>query len=182
MLNSAQKAKLRKYDPYLYECIVALETGINAIARQVGADPAGIFPVTPNITACNVTAAAGGINVQIVDNALVKAPTGTRTIAYFVEIASDPGFANVIHGEHMGPYRNKNIAITGQTVYVRAYSQLQGSPPSQPIAFGGTTPAAVVIAGAAPPTAQPFQGSGNVTVSGKGYGIPVRSPVRPSTQ
>jgi hypothetical protein len=175
MLNLAQKEKLRKVDPYLFECIRDIETAVNSLAKQTGADPAGVFVATPNITACNVTSAAGGINVQIVDNSPVVSAENKRPVSYFVDIASDIGFVQVFHVEHMGPARNKNIAITGQTVYVRAYSQLQGSVASKPVAFGGLIPTPVVIAGAAAPAPQAFQGTGNTTVSGKGYGVPARS-------
>ena len=178
MLNSAQKLKLRKEQPYLYETLIQYENAINSIAKQIGADPAGIFPVTPNITACNVTAANGLLSIQIVDNSLINAPANTRTVTYFVEIASDPGFVNVLHHEAKVAARNFYIPVGSQTVYVRAYSQLQGSAPSSPVAFGGSPATAVVAGGSAPPAAQTYQGSGNVTVSGKGYGVPVRSPGR----
>jgi hypothetical protein len=179
MLNIAQKEALRKIHPYLFEAIVALENAVNNISAQSGYDSAGVFPTTTNIAACNVTAANGLLSIQIIDNSLVNAPANTRTITYFVEIASDAGFVNVLHHESKVAARNFYIPVNNQTVFVRAYSQLQGSAPSQPIAFGGTTPTAIAGGGAlAPPAAQAYQGSGNVSISGKGFGAPVRSPQR----
>ncbi len=172
MLNIPQKEKLRRTDVYLYETIVALENAINALGKQLGADPHGAFPTPPSIAAISVTAANGQANVQIVDPFPTENPDRAKVMSYFVEAATDPGFVNIVHSEHCGPFRNKNITLGSQTLYFRAYSQFHGSPPSKPVVFGGSSPTAVVMGGAAPPTQQLYQGSGTSSFGGSGYGTP----------
>ena len=179
VLTIPQIEKQKQEHPYLYETLNRMVEAINSIARQTGADPVGVFPTTPNITAVNVTAANGLYNVQLVDNAFVnsKALSG-RAISYFVEFATDQGFVHIVHHEAMGATRNRNIFLGNQTLFIRAYSQLQGSAPSAPVYFGA--PTAVVGGGVAAPTQQAYQGSGTSRIGGQGFGAPVRSPGRPS--
>lgn len=173
MLNISQVERLRKIDPYLYEFAKQVVTAVNSVARQTGADPAGVFPATPNITAVNVTAANGFFNIQVVDNAFVNNPRlQGRAIVYFVEFATDAGFKNVVHTEVMHAVRNANVALGNQTLFIRAYSQLQGSAPSSPV-VNASNP--VTGGGSAAPTQQAYQGSGTSAVSGQGYGTPLRS-------
>lgn len=179
MLNLAQKQILRKIHPYLYECVDMVEKAVNSIAKQTGADPVGIFKATPNITAVNVTSANGLFNVQIVDNAFINNPVlQGRAITYFVEFATDAGFQNIVHTESLHAVRNVNVFLGNQTLFVRAYSQVQGSAPSTPIAFGNP-PTSLVGGGVAPPAQQAYQGSGTSANSGQGYGSPIRSAGNP---
>lgn len=176
MLSINQIERIRKDDPYTYEALTQIVKAINSMARQTGADPVGIFPVTPNITSVNVTAANGLFNVQIVDNTFVNTPSlQGRAITYFVEFSTDSGFKKVVHQEAWHGVRNQNVSLGAQTLFIRAYSQLQGSAPSSPIFFGGTTPASVSGGGSAPPTQQTYQGSGTSSNSGQGFGLPERS-------
>lgn len=117
-----------------------------------------------------------------IDPYAVTNPTTTKTLRYFVECSTDAGSVNVVHTEYLGPARNKNFVLGNQTVYVRAYSQLQNSPPSKPIVFGGSNPTAVAVGGSVAPAQQPYQGSGSSTTSGQGYGTPVRSGRTVATQ
>lgn len=173
MLTIQQLEAIRSKDHFLYEALIQIQKAINSIAQQTGADPHGVFPTTPNITAINVTAANGIANVQIVDNTYVSNPAlQGRAISYFVEFASDPGFVNVFHHEVWHGVRNQNVAVGNQLFYVRAYSQLQGSKPSSPIAAMQNP---LTGGGSAPPTQQSYQGSGTSKISGHGFGVPLRS-------
>lgn len=170
MLKIQQKEHIRRIDQHLYEAIVQLEKAVNQLGTNLGASPYGHFPTPPSINSLSVTAANGQANVQIVDNFPIQNPAEAKVVSYFVEAATDPNFNNIVHSEHMGPFRNKNIVLGSQTLYFRAYSQFHGSPPSKPVVFGGTTPTAVVVGGSAPPTQQPYQGSGTSQSGGSGYG------------
>ena len=173
MLNIAQIEKIRKYDPYLYDALKEMVLAVNSMARQTGADPTGVFQTTPTITAINVVAANGIFNVQVIDNAFVKNPAlQGRAITYFVEFATDPGFVNIVHHEDMAATRNRNIFLGNQVLFVRAYSQLQGAPPSAPVASAQNP---VTGGGVAAPTQQPYQGSGTSSTGGQGFGAPIRS-------
>lgn len=175
MLTIAQLAPLRKVSQRLYETMVFFVQGVNAGFEQVGVDPKGAFTVTPDIQSLSITNANGFANVSITDNAQSQNQNNPRAISYFIEGATDAGFTNIVHVEHLGPGRNKNIFLGSQTLFFRAYSQLQGSPPSNPVNFGGTTPTAVVLGGAiAAPAQQAYQGSGTSAIGGRGYGIPPR--------
>jgi hypothetical protein len=144
------------------------------MARQTGADPEGVFTTTPNITTVNVTVANGIANVQIVDNSAINNPQQLqgRAITYFVEFATDSGFVKIFHHEAWHSVRNQNVFVGNQTFYVRAYSQLQGSAPSQPVASPQNP---LTGGGVAPPTQQTYQGSGNSSIGAAGYGTPLRS-------
>ena len=170
MLTIPQKERIRKIDQHLYEAIVQIENAVNQLGTNLGAAPYGHFPTPPSPSQLSVTAANGQANVQIVDNFPIENPSEAKVMSYFVEAATDPGFINVVHSEHMGPFRNKNIFLGNQTLYFRAYSQFHGSFPSRPVVFGGTTPTAVTTGGSAPPTQQPYTGSGTSSGSGGGYG------------
>lgn len=170
MLKIQQKEHIRGIDQRLYEALVQLEEGINTLGVSVGASPRGNFPAPPPVNQVSVTASNGLANVQITDFSPIKNPGNARVISYFVEAATDPAFTNIVHSEHMGPFRNKNIYLGNQTLYFRAYSQFHGSPPSRPVVFGGITPTAVTTGGSAPPTQQTYQGSGTSRSGGSGYG------------
>ena len=171
MLKLPWTDMLRRKDPLLGETIERIEKGINQLGKSLGASPLqGHFPAPPSINQISVTAANGQANVQIVDNFPIQNPAEAGVVSYFVEAATDPNFDNIVHSEHMGPFRNKNIFLGSQTLYFRAYSQFHGSPPSKPVVFGGSTPPAVVMGGNPAPTQQPYQGSGTSGSGGRGYG------------
>ena len=155
MLTIPQKERIRKIDQHLYEAMIQIEKAVNQLGTNLGTAPYGNFPAPPSPSEVSVTAANGLANVQIVDNFPIQNPAQAKVVSYFVEAATDPGFVNVVHSEHMGPFRNKNIYLGNQTLYFRAYSQFHGSAPSKPIVFGGSTPIAVTTGGSAPPTQQP---------------------------
>lgn len=182
MLSIPQVEKFRKQDPYLHETLTQIISAINSLARQVGADPVGVAAAPPSIAALGATASNGQVNVQIVDRYPIANPATTKTLRYFVECSTDAGFVNVVHTEYLGPARNKNFVLGNQTLYFRAYSQLQNSPPSKPVAFGGSNPTAVAVGGSAARAQQPYQGSGTSTTSGQGYGAPVRGGRTVATQ
>jgi hypothetical protein len=169
MLTIHQKEHIRRIDQRLYEAVGQIEDAINALGKQLGTSPHGTFPTPKPIANISVTAANGQANIQIIDPEQASNPSA-KVISYFVECATDPQFDNIVHSEHFGPFRNKNIFLGGQTVYFRAYSQFHGSAPSKIVYFGGSNPIAVACGGAAPPTQQAYQGSGGSSGGGAGYG------------
>ncbi len=178
MFTSQYTAALKSVHSSLWRWAQDVETMINSIAKQTGADPRGVFPVTPQVNNVSVTAANGIFNVQVQDSGVTNNPSlSGRAITYFVEFSTDSAFNNVVHSEAWHAIRNQNIFLGNQNLFVRAYSQLQGSAPSKPIVFGGAVPIAVIGGGVTAPTQQLYQGSGTSLNSGNGYGVPIRSRV-----
>ena len=150
---------IRRKDQRLYESLVALHDGIESLIKQAGLGPAGKI-ATPVIQSIAVTAANGIFSVAITDKS-----TPHFGINYFVEYADNPSFNNA-YTLFLGPSRNVNGWNLGaQTLYFRAFSQYQGSPPSSRVVYGGSAPVAVSGGGSAPPS-QPASGG-----SGAGTGV-----------
>lgn len=157
-------------DPKLYETIVAL-------ARYV---PPLKQPPPPAVSKINaVSLGNGSVDVTIEDNGEV-----TQAVNYFIEHAdSATGFGPSSRVEHLGPSRNRVIAVGSGSRVFRAYSQYQFPPsdPNAPIVFGGSSPTPVVGGGTATPALMQSTGSGTAAtdgqVGGHGFGkVRTRKP------
>ena len=160
---------IKNMDQRLYETIVALHNGVEALAKQAGIGAGAQIAAPPTIGKISVTAANGIFHVSITDN---TANTHFG-INYFIEYADNPVFNNA-KTEFLGPSRDKEGWNLGsRTLYFRAFSQYPSSPPSARVVFGGVaTPTAVVGGGSAPPAQLPTNGSG----SGQGGGFGGKNP------
>ena len=175
MLKIAQLAQIKSDSPYVYEALVQLVNGVNAVGRGTGVDPSGTISAPVPIGSLNVTAADGIFDLAITDNSSVN-----RGIFYFAESDTTPAF-NQPYVHFMGSSRNLRISMGNQTLYWRAYSQYLGSDPSEPVTFG-TPPAAVTGGGtAAGPALQSSSGSGTASGSegGSGFGVNTQSSSGP---
>jgi hypothetical protein len=166
MLKIGQLARIKGESPYVYEALVQLVSGVNAVGSATGVDPSGTLDPPAPIGSLNVTAADGIFDLAITDNSLVH-----RGIFYFAESDTTPAF-NHPYVHFMGSSRNLRVGLGNQTLYWRAYSQYLGSQPSAPTTFG--TPATAVAGGgtATGPTLQASAGSGTASGSegGSGFG------------
>lgn len=177
MLTVAQLAPLRSRDPYLYETLVKLVSGVNAASLHAGVDPAVPAPAPAAIAMLQVQAANGWFDLAISD------PAATRPgLYYFAESDTTPGFlAPRVY--FLGPSRNLYVQLGNQTLYWRAYSQYIGSFPSAPVAYGAP-PIAVSGGGASGPALLPSSGSGvepsGVVRGGNGFGVAAGARVTPN--
>jgi hypothetical protein len=175
MLTISQLAQIKCESPYIYEALIQIVGGVNAVGLATGVDPSGTIDPPATIGSLNVLAADGIFDLAITDNSAVR-----RGIFYFAESDTTPAFGQpYVH--FMGSSRNLRISMGNQTLYWRAYSQYLGSGPSAPVTFG--TPATAVAGGgtAAGPALQTSQGSGTAAGSegGSGFGEVTQSDSGP---
>jgi hypothetical protein len=178
-LRLQQAASVRPEAGYrTAELSEVLVRSINQLTKIFGIALNQISSQPQPIASLSITVANGIVNAQITDNFPLNLANNAHTINYFVECATDAGFATIVHTEFLGPVRGKNFFLGAQTLYFRAYSQTIGSPPSTPVTFG-TPPTAVTVGGVAPPTQQSYKGSGTVLIGGKGFGLGVGNRIVP---
>lgn len=160
---------IRMKDPKLLETIQALAQHVENLSNNSVSGTQGDYPAPSPIGAISVQAADGIFDVKLTDNGPIR-----RGIGYFAEYSTEPHFTNPIV-VHMGTSRNWRGQLGNLSVYWRAYHGYQGSKPSDPVYFGGSTPTQVVGGGAAGPTLQSSSGSGTASSSGEqgaqGWGI-----------
>jgi hypothetical protein len=160
---------LRKKDQKLAEAIVALTNSITNLERgtTVSANPKLATLPPPQVTSFIVTAADGIFQGTIVDTGNVR-----KGVEYFAEYDIDLNFTQP-HVIHIGTARTFRMGLGNLSLYWRAYSQYQGSPPSIPVNFGN--PTAVIGGGANGPALPGSTGSGTASQNGQqggqGYGI-----------
>lgn len=177
-----QLAYVRSMDPKLAELLQQIVTAVNQTAINTATDPTVTLPPPSKIADFQVTAANGYAHVGITDHAPLQ-----KGVQYFVEYGKDPSFQGA-YTEHLGPSRNKILAVGDGQFYYRAFHQYTGSERSEPVAFGGNTPTLVAGGGPALPTLLPSSGSGTGTSNGQqpGSGIgpvlfrPATGPKRPA--
>ena len=136
MLKIGQLAQIKSDSPYVYEALVQLVNGVNAVGRGTGVSHLGTISALVPIGSLNVTAADGIFDLAITDNSSVN-----RGIFYFAESDATPAF-NQPYVHFLGSSRNLRISMGNQTLYWWAHSQYLGSDPSEPVTFG-TPPTAV---------------------------------------
>ena len=175
MLKIGQIAQIKSESPYIYEALIQIVNGVNAVGVATGVDPSGSISAPAPIGSLSVVAADGVFDLAITDNSSVR-----RGIFYFAESDTTPAFARPrVH--FLGSSRNLRLALGNQTLYWRAYSQYLGSDPSEPVTFG--TPATPVAGGgtATGPALQPSMGSGTASGSegGSGFGKVTQSSSGP---
>ena len=161
--------KVPVFGQFLANALIRLQDGANNIATQVGVDVFNTIPSLPPIQAVNVSSDGSNlVHVTITHNL----PT-QKNLKYFLEVASNPGFANALP-EDLGSSRQRVLSLPQGTYYIRGYHQASGSLPSKPVNYGGEVPTSVVIntgssvsllastgsGTAAPDGSQPGQGLG----------------------
>lgn len=144
------------------------QTAVNTVAKAAGVAPVGNVSTPSSPQGVNVAVAGEMMHVAITDNAPLQ-----RGVRYFTEVANNPSFSQPIvidHGasrtSHPFPLPTMDSSGNTHNWYVRSYSQLPGSQPSKPVAYGGDTPTPVSMAGSTQLTLLPSTGSG--TGSGNG--------------
>ena len=167
---------------YLGTALQRIQDGLNALGDHIGADPTGTMPAPPPVQALDVKAKDGLIQATVSDNNPIQ-----KNLHWFVEYDTDPNFTKP-HVAHLGVSRSmrpvtlpaKDDNGNDQKFYFRAYSQYPGSHPSEPIHYGGTTPAAVNPGGSIEMSLLPSTGSGTAQSSGEqggaGFGKVLKRP------
>lgn len=152
------------------EALTDMVKGIQSVGQQVGVLPSNQASAPPAPAKLSVTASGGFADVQITHNDPVL-----NSVSYHVEYSTTPGFTPATtHGEYLGPYRNKRLAIGmgGTNVYFRAFAQYPGSLASDFVYHGGAKPQAVTTGGSGP-AMQAGQSSGTGVAgvdAGVGFG------------
>lgn len=169
---------------YLADAIHTLADGINTVAQNTtSALGTKMAPPSP-IDGIDVKASGGLLHVTLTDHNTIQ-----KGINYFVEHSTRPDFVGA-HVVHLNASRGGTIALPGLTdegddqgVYVRGYSQYQGSHASKPVVFGGAAPTQILPGGTTRMTLLPSTGSGTAITNGQqqGYGLG-RSFTRDATQ
>ena len=168
---------------YLSEALRILEEGVNNLGKHIQVDPAGTMPAPSVPQSLTVkTNGTGLVHAVVSDSNAIN-----KNIHYFLEYSTDPNAAQW-HIKPLGPSRSMEpITLPAmddngnpQSFYFRAYSQYQGSNPSKPIYFGGSTPTAVNPGGSQQLTLIPSTGSGTGSNTGEqsnvGFGVQLVRP------
>jgi hypothetical protein len=182
---------VRQKDPFLGSLIQRTISGINRLAKNVGAGVIGEAPAPPPIDSTEVKGTLAG-NVLTAPGEILhfvhthNAPL-ERGVQYINEIDTDPHFPNP-HPIDSGSSRSGFVHLptmddSNQPVgyYLRTTVQRHGSAPSKPVVYGGVDgPTKILMGGSTSMsllqsqsggTAKPFQG-------GQGLGaVQSRGPV-----
>lgn len=168
--------KLIQENPELGSLIQRIINGVNTLADNTASSAVGRLSPPPPINALNVKVSGEYAHMTIDHSGDIQ-----QGIKYFVETATNPEFI----GAHVIPFHTsrsrdpihlapKDDAGNAQTWYARAYAQYQGSDPSAPVPYGGTSPTPITTTGATQLTWQPSTGSGTASNTGQqigwGYG------------
>jgi hypothetical protein len=169
---------------YLSDAVQQLQNGINTVAENTASALGTKMAPPPPIDNIDVKASGGLLHVTLADHNTIQ-----KGINYFVEHSTRPDFVGA-HVVHINASRGTTLTLPGltdegddQPVYVRGYSQYQGSNPSKAVAFGGAAPTPVLPGGTTRMTLLPSTGSGTAITNGQqqGYGLG-RSFTRQATQ
>ncbi len=154
---------LRSKDPKLLEIVKDIQQAVTNIQQgtTVSANPKDATLPPPQVTSLAVTAADGIFQAVIKDTGTVN-----KGVTYFLEFDSDPTFPQP-HVIQLNAARTWRGSLGNLTTYWRAYSQYQGSMPSIPTTFGGSTPMAVVGGGSSGPALPTSTGSGTASQTGQ---------------
>lgn len=148
-------------------------TGINTLARNIGASAVGRVPSPPPINGLNVTTGGEYAHITINHNAPIQ-----QGIQYMVEVANNPSFIGahpISFGTsrtrdpiHLAPFDSSGMP---QSWYARGFSQYQGGDPSEPVNYGGPEPTAITTTGSTQLTWNPSTGSGTGSNTGGQPGV-----------
>ncbi len=123
--------------------------GINALAENTATSATGKIPAPPSPNSINVTTPGGFMQVTVNHAAEIQ-----KGIQYITHVSTDPQFLQPIIVDHgssrsPAPFSLPVTDHTGATIpyYVRTLAQYQGSDPSTPTVFGGTSPTPVTLNG-----------------------------------
>jgi hypothetical protein len=159
-----------KIGAYLVRALTRLEETVNQIGENTNSDPTGTLPPPPPLAGVNVANAGDNlVHVTLTDNNTLK-----KNTRYWVEVGTDPSFANA-YPEDLGASRHRILSLPQGTYYVRAFHQYPGGTPSTPVIYGGMTPTAVTISTGSALTLLPSTGSGTAAPDGSqpGQGLGV---------
>jgi len=163
------------------------QKAINTVGRNAAVVPVGELAPPSAPAMVNVKVAGEIAHLTIDDGQELQ-----RGVQYHVELATNPQFS-APHVEHLGSSRGRFINLptnddsgTPHTWYARAYSQYQGSQPSQFTYHGGQAPLGFQMGGTTSLTPLPSTGSGTASSNGQqgGSGLgkvlirPVAAPKR----
>lgn len=170
---------IQNENPVLGSILKRMVRAFNRIGVNTGTSPVGALPKPPTIGALNIKASG-----EIVHATITDASPNTTSREWFLEHSTDQLNWHVVH---MGVSRGTFLQLPSKTDsgatqkwYFRGYSQDPGSPPSDPVYFGGLSPTAVTLTGSTQLTPLASTGSGTAsplgTQGGWGRG---KTPVRP---
>lgn len=168
---------------YLADSIQTLEDGINTVAQNTASALGTKMAEPPPLDNVDVKSSGGLLHVTLTDHNTIQ-----KGINYFVEHSTRSDFVGA-HVVHLNASRGATIALPGlddngedQPVFVRGYSQYQGSNAGKKVAFGGSAPTPVLPGGTTRMTLLPSTGSGTALTNGQqqGYGLG-RTFTRPAT-
>jgi hypothetical protein len=186
-LQVAELESIQQKNQDLGEALKKIITHINNLEKAVHTTGAGIAPAPSQIAQLTISAGSdGSVNYAINDPSVIGI-TVPLPIRYFIEWSTDPNFnpSNAqVQSWQVNAVRGSKIFVGAGSYYFRSYSQFDGSNPSPPTAFGGTTPTLVNVTnsnGAVPPAPLPPQGTGSGApgIPASGMGNNPRYPINP---
>jgi hypothetical protein len=160
-------------------------SGVNNLAKQLGANPIGNSDPPKPINNINVKGTLSGGTLtcpgELLHFTLDHNAEISKGIHYVSEIATDPNFSQPHVIDH-GASRTHTMVLptllddnaTAQTYYLRSYPQYRGSKPQTPTVFGGLSGAIKIkMSGTTAATLLPSTGSGTAQNNGQqgGYGL-----------
>lgn len=168
--------EIRNKDPHLGLQLQTMVDAIQSVAQGGGLGVLQKLPAPATLAAVNVAWNKAGV-YQITHQTSQPPNIGAH---YFSEIDTSPSFPAPIVIDHGVSRSTEPKVLPNGTYYFRGYHQYPGSLPSEPVNYGGETPAPVVIAGGSDLTLLPSTGSGtspeNGQRGGTGFGIDQTQP------
>ena len=176
-----QLIQVQNENPSLGNLLRRMSAAINRLGLNAGVSPVGSLPAPPTIASLNIKASGETVHATIND-----ASECTTSREWYLEHSADNGLT--WHVKHMGASRGTFLTLPSKTDsgatqpwIFRGYSQDPGSPPSEPIYFGGLSPIAVTLTGTTQLTPLASTGSGTASPLGSqgGWGRG-KTPYRPA--
>lgn len=169
---------------YLADAFQTLEQSVNTVAQNSTTALGTKMAAPPPVDNIDVKSSNGLLHVTLTDHNTIQ-----KGINYFVEHSTRPDFVGA-HVVHLNASRGATISLPGltdegddQPVFVRGYSQYQGSNAGKKVAFGGAAPTPILPGGTTRMTLLPSTGSGTALTNGEQQGSGLGTVfTRPATQ
>ena len=153
---------------YAADALQDIEQAINTVAKNTVTALNKKMAPPPAVDNVDVKSSGGLVHVTISDHNTIQ-----KGINYFIEHSTRPDFVGA-HVVHVNASRGGTLTLPGlddegadQPVYVRAYSQYQGSDAGPKVNFGGDAPTPVMPGGTVRMTLLPSTGSGTALSNGQ---------------